>query len=516
MLSPGDRFGTFPGSMIWVGDDRLVYSLGLVDYTLATHAHCIVRSNDGGITWSEPDVIEQHPGIPKTMRGASLSRLRDGRLVMILDAENDGFTIRWSIDSGVTWSASRIGGALGSVPTANRIADLDDGRLLLTTRAPKSEPGRKCVMQYVSQDQGETWEGPRVILEDPARNYTEPSTVLLQDGQLITVVRDNSYNYRPSVAITSHDRGTTWSVPEPMPLSGHELCAGELSDGRLLVLYRNAGGYASVRLWSGTPGERGYSGPPATINGLTPRLEDETLVLDPHGTGHCATYHLPPPESVASRVEICAELRCMKNDGQACGIHVADAGWVEFGPAWLSFGDSHIGCDFTSFRAVRIVREDGSIHVTVDGSTVLRVDFTPGDEIVNIGGRIRPKNINAFGTATPFAGSCDLCVEGRSEWRSVSLTIDGPENERVHWEWSAKSGSLPNAYESTRSVEIDGECGESVYFIGQPSWVEMPSGELFVVTGRQYLRDDGHRGCGLRSWRLAADDIPGSVVYSEG
>jgi hypothetical protein len=123
-------------------------------------------------------------------------------------------------------------------------------------------------------------------------------------------------------------------------------------------------------------------------------------------------------------------------------------------------------------------------------------------------GTILPKNVNAFGTQSPFMADLESGSSGESRWRSLSMKISNPERPDHTYGWEAASGDLPNQYEENRMVEIEYNYGESIYFLGQASWVQFPDGHIFVSTGIQYLRRDGRRSSWIRGCHLVEDDLP--------
>lgn len=505
-----ERFGAFGSELLLLPGGTLLCSYGRVDFEREVHQKVIIASTDRGRTWGEPRIVDERPGIPVTLRGESLNRLSDGRIAMIVD----GTDIRWSSDDGLSWSEPVAAGIKSSVPYSNHVVETADGGLLVTARAyvEPGEPVKKHVTQYHSRDRGKSWEGPRVIAEDPNLNLTEPSTIRLRDGRAMTVIRDNSYNFFPSYKIFSEDGGETWSDLEEMPIFGHEQYLGQLQSGKVMVAYRHVGGYAATLTWAGDPDEPARFRVPATVRARRlPELSDDALKIRTAGKGETALYHLHPPENEKSTVRLKAELQCLANRKNACGIHVAQAGWVAFYPDRIELPDCggvSAAIDATEFHDYEILRDDTQMTVFADGKELLRTEELDRGRVVdNRGGYIRFGNVNAFGTQSPFIGDLDAEAEGEAHWRSVSLTISNPRHARHEYEWRASSGQVPNQYEEDRMIEIENNYGGSIYFVGQVSWVQFPDGEIFLVTGRQYLRAGGKRSSWLRGCMLREEDF---------
>ncbi|HUG91407.1 MAG TPA: sialidase family protein [Planctomycetaceae bacterium] len=190
-----------------------------------------------------------------------------------------------STDGGVTWSAPfdcLVNSPHGPVP-------LSDGRLVYAGKDLWREGHRVGVCD--SADDGETW---RWLAEIPVRpgdeinNYHELHAVETADGRIVCHVRNhNPRNVRETLQTESSDGGKTWSVPRDIGVWGLPSHLARLRGGRLLMTYghRRAplGNQARVsddhgRTWSdpillsddGITGDLGY---PSTV-----QLDDDTLV----------------------------------------------------------------------------------------------------------------------------------------------------------------------------------------------------------------------------------------------
>jgi hypothetical protein len=515
-----DAYGAFGSSLLLLPGGKLLLSFGRIDFGRGVNQKALATSDDRGWTWSGPRIIEELEGVPKTLRAESLSLLGDGRIAMVgvvagPEGVGTGFVLRFSHDGGETWTDPVTADGKGTVPWSNRIVETAAGDLLVTARAPW-EPGitRKVVMQNRSRDGGTTWEGPRVVASDPVLKLTEPSTIWLSDGRLMTAIRETSYNFYPSYRIFSEDDGETWTRPEEMPMIGHEMCLGQLGSGRVMVAYRHVGGYAATFLWAGEPDEApGFCVPATVRGGQPPRIVDDYLRLKTEGVGEAALYHLHPPESSESTIDIQAELRCITNRENGCGIHVAQAGWISFLPDRVELpdcGEDSAPIDGTDFRRYSIRRDAETLSVDADGENLLRTrNLNRGRSVEVDYGTIHTGNVNSFGTQTPFMGDSGSESRGESHWRSLRIDIGNPNHPDHSWRWTASSGLLPNSYEDERMIEVENDYGGSPYFLGQTSWVQFPDGEIFVVTGRQYLREDGRRSSWLRGCHLREEDLPG-------
>ena len=200
----------------------------------------VVRSVDGGATWSEPDgLVGQH---------------------------NE----HWS-------------GATDTGPEAphlyyspfGKMVTLPDGTMLVGYGMIQyGAPGKRAAAVLRTHDVGRTWVDPATIAE----GFTEPSLFHLGDGRMLAMLRQQAGRLHQS---DSRDWGHTWS--EPRPVTGRYEYPGDvirLHDGRLLLTF-------------------GHREPPFGIQGMISRDEGETwdgdhrlfLVGD-------ATYDCGYPKSV--------------------------------------------------------------------------------------------------------------------------------------------------------------------------------------------------------------------------
>ncbi|MEW6749437.1 MAG: sialidase family protein [Candidatus Latescibacterota bacterium] len=155
-----------------------------------------------------------------------------------------------SADGGRTWSAPSplmpplVGPAF---ELCAPVTPLRDGRWLLPTSTWRGWDG-ECpngmkMVALVSPDRGRTWPHYVDVLRDPEGRviYWESKIAELPDGRLLAVAwayDEPAAADRPNAYALSADGGRTWSTPAATGLAGQTLTPVVLEDGRLLCVYR--------------------------------------------------------------------------------------------------------------------------------------------------------------------------------------------------------------------------------------------------------------------------------------
>jgi sialidase-1 len=179
----------------------------------------VVKSKDGGLTWSEP--------IPVNVRPLKHGGCRLGC---------------WQLPSGAI--------LMGLY-----------GRIRGYGEEGENESTRSALM--ISEDGGDNWEYYSTLAYDPASiiDYEEPGLVRLADGRLVCFMRTHvnpSGDAKNMVMVVSEDDGFSWTPPRWTNIWGYppELIA--LQDGRYLMIY-------------------GYRRPPYGVRGV---ISDDGLTWD--------------------------------------------------------------------------------------------------------------------------------------------------------------------------------------------------------------------------------------------
>lgn len=155
-----------------------------------------------------------------------------------------------SCDGGRTWSGPDplepplVG---PSFELCSPITPLSDGRWLLPTSTWRGWdgdcPNSMKMITLVSPDQGATWPEYVDVLRDPEGRvvYWESKIVELGDGRLLAAAwayDEDAAADRPNQFALSDDGGRTWTAPSSTGLQGQTLTPTVLPDGRILCVYR--------------------------------------------------------------------------------------------------------------------------------------------------------------------------------------------------------------------------------------------------------------------------------------
>jgi sialidase-1 len=140
----------------------------------ATNAYGgVIRSTDGGRTWSAPIPIGLGSGV-RLDAETDWVRLKDGTLYAALRGDRVNMHFATSSDDGRTWSPVKDIGFAGHCPHFTR---LSSGEILLAHRLPLTS-------LHVSSDEGKTWQGPYELDAVPG---AYPSTIELKDRTILAV-----------------------------------------------------------------------------------------------------------------------------------------------------------------------------------------------------------------------------------------------------------------------------------------------------------------------------------------
>lgn len=257
------------------GELLLVCSGGREEHVCPFGRVELMRSGDGGETWSWPRVVLDGPiddrdaGVVETADGSILITTFTSlayepilnRALTAKPGDKHGMPpeklARWqaahnriaaeqrqkdigcwmirSDDGGVTFSARFD--CLVDSPHGPIV--LSDGRLLYAGKEVLKPDGRVAVAE--STDDGKTW---RILSDIPVRpgdnkaDYHELHAVEAADGRIIVQIRNhNKANHRETLQCESSDGGKTWTIPHEIGVWGLPSHLLRLKDGRLLMTY---------------------------------------------------------------------------------------------------------------------------------------------------------------------------------------------------------------------------------------------------------------------------------------
>ena len=137
-----------------------------------------------------------------------------------------------SFDGGRTFTAStRVDTAPFSGGYGMRGGVEVDGEIML----PLSDvPNYAAVFTVRSRDGGESWSAPELVAAGAGHSFEEPAPLLLRDGRIVMLMRDNET--RIMHAVHSNDAGRTWSPPQSTGIEDYPADMVELADGRLVCV----------------------------------------------------------------------------------------------------------------------------------------------------------------------------------------------------------------------------------------------------------------------------------------
>lgn len=214
----------------------------------------LVRSTDGGKTWSKPWTAVDEP---LDDRNPALGQLRDGTIVLAYaiasnydetglkfkgtrtDRQFDGVYVVLSKDNGRTWSKPRRDGTIhqfytgqGLVSPYGKMVQLADGTALMAVYFEFFDGRGNESYLFRSRDGGRSWGEPTLL----GRHYNETGIVSLRDGRLLAALRSEKGGH---LAITeSADQGRTWSPPRQITRDReHPGDLIPLADGRVLLVF---------------------------------------------------------------------------------------------------------------------------------------------------------------------------------------------------------------------------------------------------------------------------------------
>ena len=464
------------------------------DYVILT----LLASDDGGRTWSKQAEVARadlQAGEERLVT-PRLSRLGDGRLVVLCDRDDDGHfhpdqppanLAWWSHDDGDTWGPAQETGIMGFEP--DRMLELGNGQLAVLSHLMRPDSQEFAEILSLSDDGGSTWRQAAEVAHDGYHRFCEGALVFLDGGpdggpgaggELACVLRENHSAGIPSFVAFSNDHGATWSPPQMCPFALHRPYAKRLADGRVLVTGRHVNGGLGTYAWCGDlRAEAGTCQVGGPRRKFAAELHADALRIDGRPDHECR-FSLLPPEGSHSEILFEAEV---KVDGAEPAAFLSISRLRSNRPVELYLAGDHLSLadrrpaavDFSRFRTVQICHRRGLLQVRVDGEVVRSASVFHEELVLSEfmrGGPLHARTM--FG---------QLGDAGTSWWRRVRYETRNPRLTDWRWDWEAAGGRWPDQYQRDRLTQVHGNHPDQQPGPdhGYSSWLQQEDGTIVFV-----------------------------------
>lgn len=177
----------------------------------------VLRSTDGGETWSAGSDIIYPEGIRRVSPGAAGGLcepatvvLADGRIMALVRTVGNELYQAFSSDNGLSWESPRPSGLTAhNTPAALWKLDNSSDVLVAWNNSPIA---RDPLAVALSNDGGKTWSQPKIIIKTGGPQASYPSVIQAKDGTMIVVWQQNVGRGR-EVRIARFNR--TWLLTRP-------------------------------------------------------------------------------------------------------------------------------------------------------------------------------------------------------------------------------------------------------------------------------------------------------------
>ncbi|KUK13324.1 MAG: hypothetical protein PWQ16_258 [bacterium] len=243
------------------GDILVVFRLGSAHVWGRDGRIYLSRSKDGGNSWETREIINSPERFVKYQgeyrplsddRDPSIRALSNGKIILSWfhwgDGDRDNPTssvyISTSGDNGYTWEEPQR--VFFNAATSDKILEMEEGLLFLPAYG-SLKGGYSSAFLIISEDYGDSWAERPIVIVDGNKyeiNFYEPTIAKVDEKELISVLRTDLGLLYIS---RSKDQGATWSEPEPLPLYGQAPYLLMLSNGKLLLSFRDTELYFKER-----------------------------------------------------------------------------------------------------------------------------------------------------------------------------------------------------------------------------------------------------------------------------
>ncbi|MEC8893668.1 MAG: sialidase family protein [Candidatus Poribacteria bacterium] len=463
----------------------------------------LLASDDAGNTWFKHREIAQHDIRKGDERLVTprLSKLKDGRLVAIVDQDDNGhfhedqppgILAFWSEDDGDTWSEAQNTGITGFEP--DRIMDLPDGQLGVASQVMRGETQEFANIFSRSDDGGQTWYEQATIAHNGYHRFCEGAIVILDGGkELACVMRENHSAGIPCFVAFSQDVGKTWSKSQMLPFAIHRPYAKQIPDGRVLVTGRHVNGGLGTYGWCGDlkaeAGQWSVGGPRQQF---AAELTSDSLIID-NKPGHECRYTLLPPECSKSEVILEARMRVEGEKGKAAAFLSVSSlspqgNLLQIAPDWIMLNrqtvDFRKPIDMTHERTVTIHHRRGLLEVRIDNKTLISGCVWRESQPLSDFFGDDPSKRTQFG---------QIGKTGRSFWKSISYSVKNPTLQNTEWRWEASNRLWPDNYQREHLIQIHanppGQKARPDH--GYSSWLMLDDDQILLVDYTNFGDDPG-------------------------
>lgn len=243
------------------GDILVTFRLGSAHVWGRDGRIYLSRSKDNGETWETKEALHlpgrfvNYDGEYRFLsddRDPSIKALSNGDLILNWfhwgdgDRDNPTSSIYISIshDNGESWEIPKM--VFFNSATSDKILEVERGVLFLPAYGALSGSYSSAFL-LLSEDYGKTWEKKPIVIANGSElkiNFYEPAIAKIDEKSLICILRTD---VGPLYVSQSKDNGRTWSTPEPLPFYGHSPYLLKLSDGCLILAFRDVELYFKER-----------------------------------------------------------------------------------------------------------------------------------------------------------------------------------------------------------------------------------------------------------------------------